>query len=630
MHIQAVTRLPSEAFSLGAQESAGDDPIDWPFARFLPFARDASVVDHFEEVAGRFANRLAVADGVRTLTYGALACLAGGVEAATVAATARRDGPVAILLGNEARYPGALLGALASGRAVVPLDADHPIARNREIAIHAGAVAVVSVGDLAAEARALFPPQIPVLDIAAADANRPAAMTTRPKPDDPAYIVYTSGSTGAPKGVVQNHRGLLQDLAQSINFLHLSPEDRLALFYSPSLISGLRIALGGLLSGASLHVIQPRNLSPRALLDAVRVAAVTVFRSGPSIFRHAVSALAKDQRLTSVRLVLLGGDRVDWSDVDLFRRCCPPAAVIGVHLGSTESSLHSEWFVDERLRPEGGLLPVGRAISGRRVTIADETGRPLADGEIGEFVVSSRFLALGYWRAPELSRAAFATDPDDPEARTYRTGDMGLRRADGLFEFVGRKDEQIKLRGYRIEPGEIESGLRACAGVADAAVVVRRSADGAPRALVAYVQLQPGVVGLLPRHLTLMAKRRLPPFMIPSAFFLVDELPRLPSLKIDRTRLAALDAQGALQPPDEGKDPMLDAIAGLFESVLSTTGATADDTLATLGGDSMKAVEIALELERRFGLAVETLELLTIRELARLVAAGERRAPAKG
>ena len=226
-----------------------------------------------------------------------------------------------------------------------------------------------------------------------------------------------------------------------------------------------------------------------------------------------------------------------------------------------------------------------------------------------------------------MTRQAFTIDPADPKIRIFRSGDMGRWRHDGLFEWVGRKDEQIKLRGHRIHPAEIENALLAFPEVADAVVVVRRDADGMPRSLAAYVMLRSNVQGLLPRHIATMLQQRLPRYLVPWPILIIGDFPRLPSLKIDRPALARLDASRMNQGSDAIENPIIAQVAKVFEQVLEVTGATGDDNLASLGGDSLQAVDIAAELERRFGVMVseETMASAhTIQDLALWIADQQR------
>jgi amino acid adenylation domain-containing protein len=604
-------------------------PVDRPFELFPYSVLEGSVIDRFYAMARRFSDRLAIQDLICCLTYGELAALVDRIAAVTTAATGQSAGPVAILLKSEARFPAAMLGVLAAGRGYVPLDADQPMARNQLIAQQAGAAALISADDLADQARALFSKDVPVVDLQCLD-QFPAIKTShRSKPDDVAYIAYTSGSTGVPKGVYRNHRSLLHDILQFTNTLHLNCEDRLALVFSPSVVVAARNIYSALLNGGSLHILPPHDLGPAALGHKLRSDRITVFNAAPTLFRRVARTLGPGERLDSVRIVKFSTDRSSWSDVDEFRRVCPSQSFLYVSLASSECTIHLHWFVDESLRANGAQLPVGRAIADRKVTLIDDDGNPVVGDEIGEVVVASRYIASGYWNAPELTRQAFTIDPADPNIRIFRTGDMGRWHPDGLFEWVGRKDEQIKLRGHRIHPAEIENALLAFPEVADAAVVVRRDADGAPRSLAAYVMVRPAAQGLLPRHLAAMLQRRLPHYLVPWPIFIIGDFPRLPSLKIDRPALARLDVSRMDQGSEGIENPIIAEVAKVFEQVLEVTGASADDNLASLGGDSLQAVDIAAELERRFGVIVseETMASAhTIQDLA-LWIADQQRAP---
>jgi acyl carrier protein len=247
---------------------------------------------------------------------------------------------------------------------------------------------------------------------------------------------------------------------------------------------------------------------------------------------------------------------------------------------------------------------VGRGIPGRRVDIVGADGNPLPDGEIGEVRVSSRHIALGYWRDPELTASSFTVDPDDPLQRQYRTGDLVRRRADGLVEFVGRKDKQIKLHGYRIEPDEVEAALKTCAGVAAAAVLVRHDAAGMPMALAGYVQLQTAERGISADRISAMVRERVPPYMMPAEIVILDELPWLPNFKIDRQRLEQIDAVHLSERLPMASSPLVGELIEAFMQVTKAPGATPADNVLSLGGDSLQALELMLEIGRRFRLVV--------------------------
>jgi amino acid adenylation domain-containing protein len=564
-------------------------------------AEHASVIERFDAIARRYAERVAVRDEARSLTY---AELAGEYRriAAAIAALAADSGPVAVLLGHEARYPAAILGVLAAGRVCVPLDADHPAERNARIAAHSGASIVLSTAKLLATARDLFPVGLPVIDLDHPDAGDCAAPERAPAPDDIACVIYTSGSTGAPKGVFQNHRGLLQDAMEAARSADASCNDRIALFYPPSVIAGLRTMLSGLMSGAALEVLPPRLFGRTALTAQIRARAITQLRSSPTLFRHLADALPAGACFDDVRLVTLGGERVDWSDFDVFRRACPPHAELTVHLGATECwTLHTEWKVDPSARASCPRLPVGRAIAGRRVDVVGADGKMLPEGQVGEVVVTSRHIALGYWREPELTAQSFGVDAADPLQRRYRTGDLVRRRYDGLVEFIGRKDNQIKLHGYRIEPDEVESALKACPGVTHAAVLVRKNAVGAPVALAGYVQLQAGAA---PDNIRAALSERVPPYMMPAEIAVLEQLPWLPNFKIDRQQLAQIDVARLSARAQTETSPLIGQLIETFRQVTRASAATPGDNILTLGGDSLQALELMIEIGRRFRVIV--------------------------
>jgi amino acid adenylation domain-containing protein len=575
------------------------------FEPFPAAALQASICARFEQVAQRQPTHTAIADDRRTLSYGELAQEMRRIAA--LIAVVPGPAPVAVLMRNEARMPAALLGVIRAGRACVALDAAHPLERNARIATHSGAALVVTTRELAGMARSAFPKTVRVLDLDDGEENGVPPPVDALQPDDVAHIVYTSGSTGAPKGVFQDHRGALHDVMQAINTGRLTPADRIACIYPPAVIAGLRMLMSALLSGASLEVLAPLELGSRAMAREISARGITILRCSPTLFRHLAHALEPGTRFGTLRTLALGGERVDWSDFDLFRRSCAPEAELHVHLGATECwTLHTEWTVDPAVRTDGTSLPVGRAVADRAVMIIGPSGVPVASGEIGEAVVTSRYLARGYWREPELTVACFAAHPGDPTLRSYHTGDLVRRRADGLLEFIGRADQQIKLHGHRIEPNEVESALRACAGVRDAAVLVRRSDDGRALALVGYVQLQEDAGGLLPRHLMSMLSRNVPAYMMPAELIVLEELPWLPNFKADRQRLAELDAAHVRARANMGcnTSPLIRELIATFEQIAHVAGATPYDSLLSLGADSIQALELTVEIERRFGVTV--------------------------
>jgi amino acid adenylation domain-containing protein len=609
-------------------------PIDRPFEAFPQSALDGSIIDRFETIVARFPDRLAIRDQSTSLTYWELSTLVARIGAAT-AAKADRTGPIGILLGRDARYGAAMLGVLASGGAYAALDVDHPAERNRAIVQRAGICAIVSAGALVDQVTTLLPSSIPVIDIdQLADMPAPRRAVRHPAATDLAYIHFTSGSAGIQKGVPHNHRNMLHCTLQYTNSFHLSPEDRLMLVHSPSVSAGSRDIYAALLNGASLHILPPAELQLTGLCREIQARGITIYHSVPTLLRRLAETLVPNDRLNSVRIARLGGDRIEWSDIDACHRCFSRDVHVCIGLSSTETHVRCSWFVDETLRQTSLRPPVGRSLPDRELSIVDEGGTAVADGEPGEMLVRSRYIARGYWNAPDLTAVAFEPDGSDELTTSFRTGDICRRRTDGLIEFVGRKDHQIKLYGNRIEPGEIESALTGLPEVHDAAVIVRRSDIGVPLAVVAYVVLRPGTSGLLSHHLQSILGQRLPRYMVPSQIILVGELPRLSSLKIDRRELTRMDAaqlggrrssdtDQSRRPnvnlrPAEPSNKIQEILLKLWRDVLGSPDIGCDDDFLLCGGDSLAAADLLhrIEDELQFSLPLTLLmEAPTVRQL---------------
>jgi amino acid adenylation domain-containing protein len=579
--------------------------VDRPFEPFPRAALQGSIVDRFDVVRRRYATRTAVADAVRCLTYAELARLVARTAAATVQAVVNRPGPVAILLPRNVNFPAAMLGAFAAGRGFVPLDPGDPIARNRLIATQSGAAAVILAGNLTDPVRTLFP-NLPIIDIDAVGDIAMSEPVVRPAPDDLAFVIYTSGSTGLPKGVYLNHRNLLHIVMQMTNSLQVNEEDRVLAVRSPGTVSSTKEVLLAILNGACVHMVSPLELHPTGLVSEIQRRSITILRMAPTLLRCIADVPNANQRLASVRMVQLSGERAEWSDFDIFRRSFGPNAQFAVMLNSTEGEAAS-WIVDEALRPTADRLPVGYAVPDCCLSIVDDNGRPVKNGQVGEFVIKSQYVALGYWRNPEATARRFSVDQANTELHIYKTGDLGRRRSDGLFEFIGRKDDQIKLHGYRIEIDEVQFALKNCSGVEDAAVVVRRNETGLPRSLAAYVEPRRGVDDLTPRKLVAVLKTRLPVYMIPAAIVVVKNLPRLPNLKIDREELRRRDQREAdcrrvisISPTEVGRTRTEERLLKLWCEVLDRQDLGYDDDFFLSGGDSVAAFDLMLRIEKEF------------------------------
>ncbi len=601
-------------------------PVGLPFERFPAGALLASLPERFAAIAARYPARLAVSDGKTRLTYAAFAALAADI-AASLPPRGRLGGlAIGILLAQEARAPAAMLGVLAAGHIYVPLDAGHPQERIAGIAAHAGLGAVVCTRRLKDRAAALAPAGAAVICLEDLPGTAAFVPYAGGGPDDLASILYTSGTTGTPKGVMQNHRGLMHDVMQYANAIHIRPDDRLTLLYSPATAGAVRDIWGALLMGASLHIFQPRE-GVEAFASFLHRTGPSIYHSVPVLLRHLSAQLAAGtarMAFPSLRIGYIAGDRLDAKDVRAFFGLFPNA-LLYTGFGSTEAStIFRHRFIRPTTRLDGEIVAVGWAMPERQTLLLDELGRPAAPGEIGEIVVSSPFIARGYWRAPALTTQRFMPDPAQLGWRRYHTGDLGrIRPQDGLLEHLGRADHMVKLGGRRIELPAVEAALKALSGVQEAAALIRPPCNGAAEpVLVAHWQAAPGDP---PSEGVLLAGLRhvLPPVMVPAELVRVPALPLLPNYKVDRKAVASTDASLRAAPP--AAVPLAPGTAGLVAEeaarLLKLPGGLAGDrNLAALGMDSIALVDFALALEQRLGRAVPLEVILAARCADRIAA----------
>ena len=595
--------------SLQLDGAKGRDSRD---ERFPASALQHSIIERFRAIAREFASNVAVHDAVDSITYAELAARVDRIERATVAAARGRRGPIAIVLTATAALPAAMLGVLAAGRPYVVLNAAFPAARNRALISESGACAVIANGDVIGADAEHIPAGLPVIDVNAVPDLGHRESVVQPGPDDLAAVYYTSGSTGRPKGVALSHAALLHWVREFTETAQINFTDRTLLTLSPDVGASYRPIYLALLNGASLHILSPLDLGLAALAQQIRLRQITFFHSVPTLLRRIANNLAPGERLASIRVVHVGGDRVKWSDVDECLRCFAPGVRVYSALSATETGPCIQAFVEDMSRASGAYPPLGRPVPGYTVRIVGEAGQPVRDGESGRIVIASRFVALGYWQGKKLAIDHFPANPSDPRERVFQSADLARRRPDGLIEFVGRGDGMIKLHGQRIEPAEVESALGALPQVSDAAVTVRRSGDETPLSLTAYVVLRPGIHGLLPRHVQALLAQRLPRHMVPAKVCLVSDLPRLANLKPDRAALARMEETRSIEDHNTDDNVLTHDIAALFQSVIGVDGATADDNVASLGGDSLQELDVFAEVERRYRVKISD-EMIQLR-----------------
>lgn len=493
-----------------------------------------SIVSRFREVAAAAPERLAIQGEDAAYTYGALQRESSRIANALLERLGPGSEPVALLTPYGARTIAALLGVLEAGKFYVPLDPFFPEARNRAILADVGARLLLTVGPTTEAGHQIAEGSCQAIDLSDLAAGAPDTEPSLDIPDDAyAYVLYTSGTTGAPKGVIENHRDVLHFFRVAQERYPVSSASRVLLI-GPLIFSGYVPSLfGGLLGGATVFPFDIRaNRTSAGLADWLRQHRITVAFFVPPVFRNLAAHLtATGERLETLDVIYFGGERVLASDFQLYQRLCRDACIFKVGYGMTEVKLITQFVAHKGTMIRHPTISVGHPHAGSEVFLLDEEGRPVPRGTPGEFVVRTRFASPGYWGRPDLTAERFRRDGD---LTVFHTGDLGRQDEDGCFHHLGRKDNQVKIRGNRVELGEVEASLVRLPGVRDALVV--RHEDAGRELLVAYF-VADGAARPTASALRAGLRNLLPDYMVPAAYVPMDSFPVNANGKLDRHRL---------------------------------------------------------------------------------------------
>jgi amino acid adenylation domain-containing protein len=586
------------------------------------------------------------------MSYAELAAAAGRLGAALRARGARPESRVAVFL---PRSPAAVISFLAvagSGAAYVPLDPSHPAKRIRDLLADARASYVITTPALrgllpAHAAEVLEIPGTSAVEIAGAPvpASAPAGMGYQPDPPPGslAYTIFTSGSTGRPKPVEVSNENLSAYLDSIMPALGLRPADRVLAFAATTFDAITEELYPALLCGASVALRPEEVRVPDAAFDALLAATQPTVLSLPVTFWHAwVDRLARDGGRVPghLRMLLLNAEE---PSVHRYRLWCAAggAAVRLINTyGPTEATVTASLYEPgpaTTAHELWGRFPVGTVLDGMTAHVLDPNGWPVPEGAVGELCLGGPAVTRGYGGQPGLTAAAYWPDQwaAKPGGRLYRTGDLARRLGDGTLLLLGRADHQVKIRGHRVELGEVEAALLAYPAVAQAAVLA--IGDGELRQLVGYV----AAAGpeLTEARLRGYLIERLPPVMIPSRLLILPDLPLTPNRKVDRRSLVArLDSDLTAGPPGDGQvavppaTPEQHALHRIWCAVLSRSSVSVYDNFFGIGGDSIRGLQIVTQA-RQAGLDLTAGDLFdrqTIAGLAELAAARPAVDPAVG
>jgi amino acid adenylation domain-containing protein len=574
-----------------------------------------SIPARFAEQLARTPDATAVTEAATgaTLTYRELDRRANRLAQHLIGLGAGHEDPVAILMERSAGLVVAFLAILKAGAVYLPIHESYPADRRQWVVDRAGAKVLLT--DAVTRAAGL-PSGVPVVDVndPALDGEPDGEPGVTVHPGQLAYVIHTSGSTGLPKGVAVTQ----QDVVRLLDDPQWTPEryERLLLLAPYAFDIFVFEVWLPLLHGGRIVVAPPGRLEPPALRRLIETHGITGLHLTAGLFR--VIAEEAPETLRGLREVLTGGDVIAPTAVSRVLEVCD-GLVVHATYGATEATVLSTSQPLTAETPIGTTVPLGGPLTGVTIRVLDDRLTPVADDAVGEIWLADGGLARGYLGQPGLTAERFVADPfGAPGSRMYRTGDLARRKADGVLEFLGRVDSQLKILGFLVEPAEVEATLAGHPGVAQA-VVLARELDNGEKQLVGYVVPQSGQldVAALRAH----TRTRLPDYMVPSAFVELDSLPLTANGKLDRAALPEPDFDQAATSRAPETD-LQRTLCALFGSVLEVAEVGIDDSFFELGGQSLQAMRLLNRIRTELGVDVVINALFdapTVAELAAYV-----------
>ncbi|THA25972.1 amino acid adenylation domain-containing protein [Streptomyces sp. RKND-216] len=591
------------------------------------------------DVAAERPGAVAVSGPDGTLTYRELVARARHGARLLAAAGVRRGDLVAVAARRGTGLVVAVLAAMEAGAGYVPIDPDLPLDRIahlvRDSACRTALTAHLTdadtpvldvLTDAGVAVRSLTAPDDAGAEPADGVTGTVEAIPERPKPEDLAYVIYTSGSTGTPKGVAVSHRNVLAYLSASATVIAPEPSDVVAVRSTFTFDLSVWELFAGLVAGARVHLVDAVTAAdPSALREELRTTGVTMLATTPTIAQELTAVDRQSGTGIGLRALLLAGEEVvparfgDWFDSP----SAPGCTVLNWY-GPTEATVLMTVAELTARTTRRVRAPIGGPVPGSSAWVLDAGLRPVPPGASGELYIGGLQVAQGYWRRPGLTAERFVPDPfsDVPGARLYRTGDLARHRADGLLEFLGRSDNQVKIRGHRIELGEIEARAVEHPDVAACAVLVHGAGGEHPR-LVAWIV--PATDAFDRRALRTRLAGQLPRHALPAAVCTVSAIPKTPNGKLDRRALpvpTVSDFLGNGEEAEPARDDTERGLLALWQELLGVEGFGVRDHFYEVGGHSLLATRLLLRVQQEYGLRVPMRQVMadfTVAGLADIV-----------
>jgi len=567
----------------------------------------------FEEQVNKFSDKVAVKTFDEALTYSQLNNYANRVAYKIVTGEIESVScNIALLFEHGIDMIIGTIAAIKSGHTYVPLDNSYPQNRMRYMIENSEAKVVVTNTENYELAKCLIDglADIKIIDITSLGDDIPCNnLDLNIDRSDIAYILYTSGSTGLPKGVMQSYENMHYYVKNYIKDLGITNEERMTLFSAFSHDAAIMDIYGALLSGASLYPLNVRNQINASELTAWLVdEGITIWHSVPTLFRYYTNMLMGKETFEKLRCIVLGGEALLKHDIDMFKAYFKYSTLVNLY-GQSEASYNSTLFIEHS--KDIKRITLGNIVSETELILIDKDGEEVDVLMTGEIIVACKHVALGYWRNNTLTDKVFSDNPG--MGRLYRTGDLGKLLPDGSIEFIGRKDYQIKIRGYRVELGDIESQLLKIAEIKEA-VVIGKKGEQEDTFLYAYISADKKfTIGKLRECIG----KELPDYMIPSYFIQLDELPLTPTGKVDRNAIYNIPLPLSHEGIETGveyeapRNEVEQKLIDIWREILGIEKIGITENFFELGGHSLKATSLVAKIHKVLNVEVPLKKIFT-------------------
>ncbi|MCK4568774.1 MAG: non-ribosomal peptide synthetase [Bacteroidales bacterium] len=559
---------------------------------------EQSIVERFDIIAGTFGNKIAIKDGKNALTYRSLQEKAN-VIANQILSLGSDQKQIAIFLSYGANQLVSLLGIIKSGCAYVPIDTSWPAHRIEFAVTDSSAAAIITDNVNLGQIRSLSHDRV-IINIDEIDFRQNTHQPEKyPVADDIIHILYTSGSTGEPKGVYTSHRNQMHFIKRFSEYIRISPDDIFSYYFSIGFSAHAMPSLGALLNGATLAIYNLKKFGFPGLSEFFIKESITVCLMIPSVMRHFRATLEKGFKLEKLRILMIAGESLYYNDILQIRPYLKSSTDIINMYASTEMFLACAFRMKKNTLPNQNIIPIGLPVEGIEIEIQNKDGIECEPNQIGEIIIYSRYAALGYWDKPELSDQDF---PPQEDIRRFNSRDLAYRKSDGNIVHVGRGDSMVKIRGQRVDLSEIENCLLYMKDIQEVAAVLKEDPLGNKVITAYYVCRYNRKVE--EKVLQTVFLRRLPDFMIPKFLIKLDSLPKTDSGKTDYLSMPDPDWKqiSADKEIKHASNPIEDQLVLIFKKHFDVYQIGVQENILQAGHDSLKLFVAFDTIEKTFGI----------------------------